>query len=1129
MTVLDEATRRQLEAARPDASTWLSANAGSGKTRVLTDRVARLLLDGVEPQHILCLTYTKAAASEMQNRLFKRLGAWAMLPDAELAQSLVDLGAGHATAPEALRRARTLFASAIETPGGLKIQTIHSFCAALLRRFPLEAQVSPQFTEIEDRAADMLRADIVDRMALGGERDIVRALAAQFTGEDFGNLTRQIVSQQAGFAPALDWAGCLNLFDLPPDLTADAVAARVLLGNEADMLATLIPHLLAKGGLDAKAGYKLQQIDRMDLSALAVMEDVFLTGASAKEPFTAKLGSFPTKPTQAKVADMMPALEDLMRRVEDTRALRLGFAAARKTHSLHRFAAPFLAHYAQAKQLRGWLDFDDLINKARSLLYDKKVAAWVLYRIDGGIDHILVDEAQDTSPAQWDVVRKLTEEFASGEGARPEDKRTVFVVGDTKQSIYSFQGADPREFHRMQAEFQQRIEGAGQLFQERTLDFSFRSSPAVLRLVDTCFSEDAQPGFAKQAQHIAFKSDLPGRVDLWPFREKAEKQEENVWYDPVDRLSPTHHDLLLARDVAEHIKHLMETETIPDDGATPGTYVRRRVRAGDFLILVQRRSTLFSEIIRACKALDLPIAGADRLKVGGELAVKDLAALLSFLATPEDSLSLATVLRSPLFGWTEQKLFSLANGRTETHLWPALRQRKEEFPQTHAVLRDLRDNVDYLRPYDLIERVLTRHDGRRKLLGRLGVEAEDGIDAMLSQALAYERTDVPSLTGFLVWMRTDQLEIKRQIDSASDQIRVMTVHGSKGLEAPIVILPDTAKRDIRILDEVFDVGGHPVWKPKAAEMPQAVADAMDQKKQDIAEERLRLLYVALTRAEKWLIIAGAGEPGKNGDSWYEIAQTALDQMGAVDTLTDQGTIKRFSHGDWSAPPLKEQTAPAALRAEVDPMFHTPAQRPPEPPKTLSPSDLGGAKALPGDLGADEDTAKSFGSAVHLLLERMSGRYAAHWPTIIDVCRGNFAEMPDAMWDMAVQDARAVLQAPHLAHLFHDQALAEVPVTAAFGPARLHGIIDRLILHDDHVLAIDYKTNRVVPDTPEAVPDGLLLQMGAYAQALSQVFAGKRIDVAILWTTDQSFMLLPEPLIIAALRRAEYLDDPAGAT
>ncbi len=1129
MTVLDEATRRQLEAARPDASTWLSANAGSGKTRVLTDRVARLLLDGVEPQHILCLTYTKAAASEMQNRLFKRLGAWAMLPDAELAQSLVDLGARHATSTEALRRARTLFASAIETPGGLKIQTIHSFCAALLRRFPLEAQVSPQFTEIEDRAADMLRADIVDRMALGGERDIVRALAAQFTGEDFGNLTRQIVSQQAGFDPALDWAGCLNLFDLPPDLTADAVAARVLLGNEADMLATLIPHLLAKGGNDAKAGYKLQQIDRMDLSSLAVMEDVFLTGASAKEPFTAKLGSFPTKPTQAKVADMMPALEDLMRRVEDTRALRLGFAAARKTHSLHRFAAPFLTHYAQAKQLRGWLDFDDLINKARSLLYDKKVAAWVLYRIDGGIDHILVDEAQDTSPAQWDVVRKLTEEFASGEGARPEDKRTVFVVGDTKQSIYSFQGADPREFHRMQAEFQQRIEGAGQLFQERTLDFSFRSSPAVLRLVDTCFSEDAQPSFAKQAQHIAFKSDLPGRVDLWPFREKAEKQEENVWYDPVDRLSPTHHDLLLARDVAEHIKHLMESETIPDDGAAPGTYVRRRVRAGDFLILVQRRSTLFSEIIRACKALDLPIAGADRLKVGGELAVKDLAALLSFLATPEDSLSLATVLRSPLFGWTEQQLFSLANGRTETHLWPALRQRKEEFPQTHAVLRDLRDNVDYLRPYDLIERVLTRHDGRRKLLGRLGVEAEDGIDAMLSQALAYERTDVPSLTGFLVWMRTDQLEIKRQIDSASDQIRVMTVHGSKGLEAPIVILPDTAKRDIRILDEVFDVGGHPVWKPKSAEMPQAVADAMDQKKQDIAEERLRLLYVALTRAEKWLIIAGAGEPGKNGDSWYEIAQTALDQMGAVDTLTDQGTIKRFSHGDWSAPPLIEQSAPAAHTAQVDPLFHTSAQRPPEPPKTLSPSDLGGAKALPGDLGADEDTAKSFGSAVHLLLERMAGRDAAHWPTIIDVCRGNFAEMPDAMWEIAVQDARAVLQAPHLAHLFHDQALAEVPVTAAFGPARLHGIIDRLIIHDDHVLAIDYKTNRVVPDTPEAVPDGLLLQMGAYAQALSQVFSGKRIDVAILWTTDQTLMPLSETLVTTVLRRAGYLDDPMGAT
>jgi ATP-dependent helicase/nuclease subunit A len=1129
MTVMDEATLRQLEAARPDASTWLSANAGSGKTRVLTDRVARLLLDEVEPQHILCLTYTKAAASEMQNRLFKRLGAWAMLPDAELAQSLTDLGAGHATGTDALRRARTLFASAIETPGGLKIQTIHSFCAALLRRFPLEAQVSPQFTEIEDRAADMLRADIVDQMALGGESAVVRALATQYTGEDFGKLTREIVGQQAGFSPALDWAGCLNLFDLPADLTADAVAARVLLGNEADILGALIPHLLVKGGNDAKAGHKLQQINRMDLSALSVMEEVFLTGVSAKEPFTAKLGSFPTKPTQAKVADLMPALEDLMRRVEDTRALRLAFGAARKTHSLHQFAQPFLDRYAQAKQLRGWLDFDDLINKARSLLYDKKVAAWVLYRIDGGIDHILVDEAQDTSPAQWDVVRKLTEEFASGDGARADVLRTVFVVGDTKQSIYSFQGADPREFHRMQQEFQTRIEGAGQLFQERTLDFSFRSSPAVLRLVDTCFSEDAQPGFAKQAQHIAFKTDLPGRVDLWPFLEKATKEEENVWYDPVDRLSPTHHNLVLAHQVADHLQHLMENETIPDDGDTPGTYVRRKVRAGDFLILVQRRSTLFSEIIRACKARGLPIAGADRLKVGGELAVKDLAALLSFLATPEDSLSLATVLRSPLFGWTEQQLFGLAHTRSQTHLWPALRDRAAEFPETYAVLRDLRDNVDYLRPYDLIERILTRHDGRRKLLGRLGVEAEDGIDAMLSQALAYERTDVPSLTGFLVWMRTDQLEIKRQIDSASDQIRVMTVHGSKGLEAPIVILPDTAKRDIRVLDEVIDAGGHPVWRPKAAEMPKMVADTMDRMKQDIAEERLRLLYVALTRAEKWLIIAGAGEAGKNGDSWYEIAQTALGQMGAVDTLTDQGTIQRFSHGDWNAPPLVELPPKVLQTAQVDPLFGTAARRPPEPPKTLSPSDLGGAKALAGDLGTDEDAAKSFGSAVHLLLERMAGRNATDWPAIIDVCRSDYVEMPGEIWETATGDARAVLHAPHLAGLFTKTTLAEVPVTANLGPERLHGVIDRLLVYDDHILAIDYKTNRVVPATPEDCPDGLLLQMGAYAQALSQVFSGKRIEVAILWTTDQTLMPLPATLVMTALQRAGYLDDPMGAT
>ena len=721
MIAPNDATRRQLEAADPTTSTWLAANAGSGKTRVLTDRVARLLLNDVQPQHILCLTYTKAAASEMQNRLFRRLGDWAMLPDADLRKALTELGVRHNPDGNQLRDARTLFARAIETPGGLKIQTIHSFCASLLRRFPLEADVSPQFTEIEERAADLLRGEIVDVMADGPEVGLVRALANQYSGEDFLRLTQEIVGHRAAFANPLTWEDCLSLFNQEPDLDERAIEALAFQGGERELLDQLIPTLLAKGGNDAKAGEKLKQLDTLSLQSLPALESVFLTGSGAKDPFSAKLGSFPTKATKAKIEAMLPQLEAFMLRIEDTREKRLALQSARRTKVLHNFASVFVARYEQAKLVRGWLDFDDLILKARHLLNDEKVAAWVLFRIDGGIDHILVDEAQDTSPDQWDVIRKLAEEFSSGEGAREGVERTLFVVGDKKQSIYSFQGADPREFDRMQAEFKDKFAAIDAPFQETTLDFSFRSSAAILRMVDQTFDNRTQAGFVQDSKHIAFKSDLPGRVDLWPVVEKSEDDDDREWYDPIDRRSSKHHSVVLADQIARAIATLInDKHTIPDDGPN-GTTIKRPIKAGDFLILVQRRSALFRELIRACKEQNIPIAGADRLKVGAELAVRDLGALLSFLATPEDSLSLATVLKSPLFGWSEQQLFDVAHRRTQEHLWQNLRDRATEFPDTVPVLRDLRDNADFLRPYDLIERVLTRHDGRRKLLGRLGV------------------------------------------------------------------------------------------------------------------------------------------------------------------------------------------------------------------------------------------------------------------------------------------------------------------------------------------------------------------------------------------------------------------------
>ena len=1107
MTLINEASRRQHSAAEPMESTWLSANAGSGKTRVLTDRVARLLLEEVEPQHILCLTYTKAAASEMQNRLFQRLGAWAMLDDNALCDSLAELGLARAPDKDDLKRARTLFARAIETPGGLKIQTIHSFCASLLRRFPLEAGVSPQFTEIEDRAADLLRAELVDQMANGPDADILTALARQYSGEDFLKLTKAIVGKADQFSD-LSLAQALDLFKQPPTLSREKIEQDTFAPGDWDMLQALIPTLMAKGGNDAKAGAKLSKLLHLGYAALPELISVFLFGATAKAPHQAKIGSFPTKATQKVVSHLMGQLDSLMHRVADARPAALALAAAERTVVLHQFARRFAQNYTYAKQRRGWLDFDDLIQKARQLLSDDRVAAWVLYRLDGGIDHILVDEAQDTSPTQWDVIRRLAEEFSSGEGTRPDVVRTLFVVGDKKQSIYSFQDADPREFDRMQQEFGSKLGESGQNLRALTLDYSFRSSPAVLRLVDTVFAGMLSAGFG-HSTHIAFNTDLPGRVDLWPLVPKPEKEPEQDWFDPLDRRSPEHQYRVLAQAIATQIKEMIDTKTlIPDkNGARP-------VQPRDFLILVQRRGGIFSDIIRACKEAELQIAGADRLKVGAEIAVRDLGALLSFLATPDDNLSLATALKSPLFGWSEQELFTLAHHRTEDFLWASLRKKEADFPHTVSVLMDLRSNIDYLRPYDLIERMLTRHGGRKRLLARLGGEAEDGINALLSQALAYERASVPSLTGFLTWMETDELEIKRQIDSASNQIRVMTVHGSKGLEAPIVILPECGKRDLQIRDEVIAMNGIPVWKMSAPEQPEPMTETLEQMKAAQREESLRLLYVALTRAEKWLIVGASGELHKDGDDWHQRVEAGMKQAGAVDLMTPVGPGLRMEHGSWNFEVSDTTQQIDCVSPSLPDLYETDAPDLPLRADTLSPSDLGGAKALPG--GLDEEAAKAYGTLVHRLLEMPNAS-------------ADRLDLSPDLQQAARDEATRVLQDPKLSFVFAEGTLAEVPVTARLGHRRLHGTIDRLIVTPDSLHIIDFKSNRVVPSTPSDCPEGVLRQMGAYAHALAQIYPDRAQTLSILWTRTGEMMDLTHDIVTDALMRTPYLDDTHADT
>ena len=1099
--MIDDATLAQRKAADPDQSTWLSANAGSGKTKVLTDRVARLLLNGVEPQHILCLTYTKAAASEMQNRLFAFLGRWAMLPDAELAPMLAALGEGIEVGADRLAAARRLFARAIETPGGLRILTIHSFCAALLRRFPLEAGVGPGFRELDDRSARLMREEIAEDLAGGPGRAAMAALARISPSLDLTVFLDQLAGSRGGLEPALGAPAIRALFGLKPGDTPDAVAGGVMLGGEAGWWPELLAALAAGGTTDARAGVKLADVtpSALRFDDLALLEEVFLTGKGAKEPFTAKIGSFPTKALrEGRLVPVMPEIDALMARVQAARPLRLALAAAERAVALHDYAAVFLPEYARRKAQGGWLDFDDLIERTIALLTDPSVAAWVLYRLDGGIDHILVDEAQDTSPEQWQVIELLAAEFTSGAGAR-EEGRTLFVVGDRKQSIYSFQGADVAAFEEKRQAFKAKIEAVGRPFQSRELLHSFRSSPAILRAVDAALGPLAEPALGGEVRHLAQWEGLPGRVDLWPLIGKAEKTEDGDWTDPVDLVTDAHHDARLAAMIADEIAAMIATGVQIDTGRGV-----RRVHAGDVLILVQRRSTLFAEVIRACKARGLPVAGADRLKLGAEIAVKDLTALLAFLATPDDDLSLAAVLRSPLCGWSEGDLFRLAQPRPG-RLWQALRG--VAAAPGLEMLHDLRDQADFLRPFELIDRVLTRHDGRRKLVARLGPEAEDGIDELLNQALAYEQVDVPSLTGFLAWLGSDEIEVKRRMEGEGDRIRVMTVHGAKGLEAPIVILPDTADRRPRDSDLIVPLaGGQSVWRMPAEESPPAIAAAQAARRAASVAENLRLLYVAMTRAKSWLIVCGAGAAEGEG-AWHRIIAEGLSGLGAVPL---RGGRLRLAHGDWPAD-APGHVAAAAVRPDLPDWARHPAPAMAGPVQPVSPSNLGGEKALPGEGGLPEELAKARGTALHALLEHMPLLPPSDWPALARDLVADAAER-----QLLMNEAEAVLT--HGA-LFGAGSLAEVPVSAWLEGKPLYGIIDRLVVGPDHVLAVDYKSNRVVPARPEDVPEGLLRQMGAYAEALAQIYPDRRVETALLWTSRAQLMRLPPEIVRDALSRA----------
>jgi ATP-dependent helicase/nuclease subunit A len=1150
--LLLEADANQARASDPNASSWVSANAGTGKTEVLVKRILRLLLAGARPESILCLTYTKTAAAAMQNRLLKELADWATIPSDTLRQRLEAL-IGRAPEDEEVR-ARRLFAQALEAHGGLKIYTIHGFCERLLQRFPIEAGITPHFAVLDDREQVEMRRAAFDAAIAGAAKDregvLGQALAKiiAVTSEEY---FRKVVD--AVLAKRVELAAMMAHHESHPDW-AEAEAARLkhlleVAGDSEQALIAALAAVLSEEELDAAiaafAAFGCTAKTDRDTEALlrearasdgerrvAALGEIFLTGPGAARDRTCNKAFADAEPEIARLlAQAQERFADL-----DLRLAHLRMAEV--SGALLILADAIQSDYERRKRAEAVLDYDDLIGKAQHLLFRAGAASWVLYKIDGGIDHILVDEAQDTNPAQWTIIEQLASEFFAGEGASAK-LRTLFAVGDEKQSIYSFQGADPSRFVAVGRAFRAKAEAAGLRWQDVPLTLSFRSTEPVLEVVDRVFTgSPAADGLTSLAgtviKHHAFRQGEPGLVELWEVHKEVKSTPAEA-FEPWNeqRGGARSVDELCAR-IAALIKHwLTEGEELRSAG--------RPICAGDVLILVRRRDPFTRPMFRALKREGVPVAGADRMRLMDQLAVQDLVALADVLLLPADDLALAVVLKSPLFGLDDEALFDLGFGRKGS-LWSVLKSKActdHRFAEPAATLARLLGRVDFQSPYEFFSELLER-DGqamRKRLLTRLGPEAAEAIDEFLDLALAYDRDEAPSLQGFIGALRASDIEIKRDMEQSRNEVRIMTVHGAKGLQAPIVFLPDTCMVSRAQGPRIFPLERpgatpgtvcHLLWAPPKHSDLAVLATSKSALLQAEREEYNRLLYVAMTRARDRLYICGwEGVKKREKNCWYDLVTEATAGL-LVETAGHDGTTVR-RHENESTDTAKP-TAASEAAAAVAPLPAWAREPAPEerPRELLAPSGLG---ALPGEeagafpeqppLGPKalaDDLRFARGRLVHTLLQHLPQVPAAgqeEAARAFVAARGS--DLSPELREEIVNETLAIVQSAVFAPLFQPGSLGEVPIVARFGERDLSGQIDRLAVLDDALLVLDYKTNRPPPATPEEVAPAYIAQLAAYRAALRLMFPERALRAALVWTDGPKLMEIPSNL----LDRAEH--------
>jgi ATP-dependent helicase/nuclease subunit A len=1144
-------------AADPAASAWVEASAGSGKTKLLTDRLLRLLLAGVPPGRILCLTFTKAAAAEMATRLALRLGEWAVADDAKLAETLQKL-TGTAPGREGLAAARRLFVEVLEQPGGMRISTLHGFAQSLLRGFPLEAGLAPQFAVMQEQDGRALLARERDALLAGGAaRDALAILAKHQAPTRFAEVMGtmaaasskllDVVQKRQGMAGLR--AALARKLGLSQGRMEEAeILAEIAAPDQEAALRQAAETLKGGSTNDQKLANAMLEWLALDhaarAEAYAEWRDVFFTDKGGiRKKFATK--SIPA-PRQADIQQLM---EDEAARLQ---VLDQDHAAARvlsASMALFAIGAPVLRRYQAAKENAGLLDYGDLISGARKLL-DNPGSAWVLYKLDDGLDHILLDEAQDSNPEQWGIVRALSAEFFAGLGARDEP-RSIFAVGDQKQSIYAFQGAEVERFKEAKQHYEGIVKAAGQEFRPVPLDVSFRSTEPVLALVDAVFADaPARDGVAPDAplRHYADRAGHAGSVELWPILQAATAPKPPDWAPPEQAVAAEGAAPQLAAAIAARIEYLIKNETLParvEKGREEAQPQGRPIRPGDILVLLRgrKRGGFAPALVRALKNRAIPVGGIDRMVLADELPVQDMLALAAWLLLPDDDLNLAALLKSPLIGLDEDALFTLAHGR-QGSLHAALMAHRgsvTDFGRVADWLAVQAAQLDFITPYGLFADVLGAagpldpRAGRARMLARLGPDAGDPLDELLNAALEHEKLNPPSLQGFVHWLRQGGAEIKREAEAAGDVVRIMTVHGAKGLQAPIVILPDTTgKGQDRKTLRWFEDGDEalPVWAPQVKGFEALALTAQRQADQAReAEEEHRLLYVALTRAEDRLIICGwNGAQKLSPGCWYDLVTQGFARLSGVQPCAfDPATLGAPTDAFGAEPKLLRLSAPQSAPPRLeDPMAASAAEaRPPAwawqklaeeaPAGSLAPSALPGEQETPAAAPrpAQDPLGLRFrrGRLVHALLQSLPEHPEAGWEELSRRFLARRAPgLTTSEQEATLEEVVGLLRQGWMRAALGAGSLAEAPLAGEVNGRLIAGQVDRLKIEADRVLVLDYKTNRPPPEQVADVAPLYLRQMAAYRALLRAAFPGRVVECALVWTYGARFMALPDTVL-----------------